>query len=113
MKIFNFPAVLEVNLDRVGVKKLSFCVNPENSLVGRRLLPFFPKRERKHRMKEAHLTTPLRENQLHQFCLPAVALVSARQPSSSPKSSELHVWELVIGQEARGFCARCSRSTDC
>lgn len=94
MKIFNFPADLEVSLDTVRGKKLSFFVNPENSFVGRHLFPFFPKRERKHSMNETYLTTPLRENQLHQFGNPVVALVSAWQPSSSSKSSELY--ELVI-----------------
>lgn len=97
MKIFNFPADSEVSLVTAGVKKHSFFVNPEDSVVGRNLLPFFPKRERKHRMKETYLTTPLRENQLHQCGNPAVAVVSASQPSSTSKTSELYVSGLVIG----------------
>lgn len=103
VKMFNFPADLEVSLDTVAVKKLSFFVNPENCFVGRHLLPFLPSKERKHKTKETHLTTPLRENQLHQFGTPAVTLLSAWQPSSTTKISELYVWELVIGQDAAGF----------
>lgn len=113
VRTFNFPADLEVNLDTVRVKRLSVFVNPENSFVGRHLFILSITKERKHRMKETHLTTPLRERQLHQFGTPAVALVSASQPSSNPKSSELHEWELVIGQEAGGICARRSRSASC
>lgn len=104
---------LDVSLDTVGVKKLSFFDNPENSFVGRHLFPFFPHMERKHRIKETYLTTPLREKRLHQFGTPAVAVVSAWLPSSTPYASELHVWELVIGEEAGELCARCSRSAGC
>lgn len=113
VKTFKFFADLEVSLDTVGVEKLSFFVNPVKSFVGRYLLTFSTKRERTHRMQETHLTTTLRENLLHQFDTPAVALVSAWQPSSTPKTSELYDWELVIGQEARGFCVRCSSSASC
>lgn len=113
VKVFNFLADLQVRLDRVAVRKLSFFVNPENRIVGRHLFPFFPTKKRKHRMKETHLTTPLRENQRHQFGTLAVTLVTAWQFSSTPKSSTLYVWELVIGQEAGGFCVRRSGSASC
>lgn len=113
LRIFNFPADSEVNLDTVRVKRPSVFVNPENSFVGRHLFILPIKKERQHKMKEIHLTTPLRQRQLHLVGTPAVALVSASQPSSNPNSSELHEWEIVIGQEAAGICVRRSRSASC
>lgn len=81
----------------------SFLVNPENSLLGRHLLPFLPKTEKKYKMKETYLTTPFRGDQQRQFASPAAGLISASQPSSNFKSSELFAWEAVTGREDGGF----------
>lgn len=88
------------------VRSLSFCVNPESSLVGRHPFPIVPQRERKHRMKDTYLATPLRENRLHRFG------VSARRPSSTSGSSARHVWEVGGEREAGGFCPGGSRGAD-
>lgn len=74
--VIHLETDLEVSLGTVAVKKLSFFVNPENCCVGRHLIPFLPSKERKDKTKERHLTTPLRENQLHQCGTPVVTLVS-------------------------------------
>lgn len=106
-KTFNILADLEVSLDAAAVSKLSLLVSPDIRFEGRLILGLFlPSKKKKHRMKETHLTTPLGENQRHGFVTPAVALVSARQLSSTPRSSELYVWKLVIGHEAASSCAR-------
>lgn len=97
VKIFIFPADLNISLDKVGVKMLSFFVSSVNIFVDRHLLPFFPNMESKHRMKEKYLTTLLGENRLFQFGTPTVAVVSAWQLSCASKSPEVQAWVLVTG----------------
>lgn len=112
--ILKILADLEGSLDTAAVSELSLSVSPDIRFEGRLILDLFlPSKKKKHRMKETHLTTPLGENQRHRFVTRAVALVSAWQLSSTPRSSELCVWKLVIGHEAAGLCVRCSRSAGC
>lgn len=110
VKIFNFPADLEMSSCALRVSVFSFCVSPENSLADGHVPPSMPSTDRKHRMSETYLSTPLRENQRRRQCgAPAIAPVSARQPASTPKS----VWEqLVIGNGTGRFCAP-SASANC
>lgn len=113
-KSFKILADLEVSLDTAAVSKLSLFLSPDIRFEGRLILDLFlPRKKKKPRMRETHLTTPLGVNQRHEFVTPADALVSAWQLSSTPTSSELYVWKLVIGHEAAGLCVRCSRSASC
>ena len=104
---------IHICFKNVGVTIFSFFGNPENNFVGRYLPPFFPKTEIKHKIKETHLTAPLRKNALRQFANPAVVLVSASQPSSTFKSSELDVLEAATGWEDEGVWVGRPRSASC
>lgn len=88
--------------------RLRFFEKPENGFVG---VFTFPIIQRKLKMKEMYLTTPFREKRLSQFGGPAVVLVSAWQPSSHFKSSELYTVQAEKGGGV--FLERCSRSSAC
>lgn len=105
VKNLRFVAGHDTCLNKVGERMFSFLVNPESSLLGRNLLPFLSKMEKKHKMKETHLTTPFRGDQQRQFAGPAAVRISASRPSSDFKSS-VFAWKAMAGWEDGGFWVR-------